>query len=112
MIAPSSVWLMVSPVDMRLGIDGLTRWVQHATEAFAQPGCVYLFRNRTGNRMKALLWDGNGVWLLQRRLHRGRFFWPQSGDTSFTLSLAEFEALIQGLDWSRIEAKLPCDWRV
>jgi transposase len=31
-----------------------------------------LFRNKAGNRLKALYWDGNGVWLCQRRLHEGK----------------------------------------
>ena len=28
-----------------------------------------MFRNRRGNCIKVLLWDGTGVWLCQRRLH-------------------------------------------
>ncbi|MDQ5916119.1 MAG: transposase, partial [Pseudomonadota bacterium] len=29
--------------------------------------------NRRRSRLKLLVWDGTGVWLSQRRLHRGYF---------------------------------------
>jgi len=34
-------------------------------------GGAYAFRNRRGNRIKLLVWDGAGVWLCVRRLHPG-----------------------------------------
>lgn len=82
MITPDQVMIMVQPVDMRLGVDGLSSLVQQALGKTACDGCVYLFRNKTGNRIKALCWDGNGVWLCQRRLHQGKFHWAKQGDVS------------------------------
>jgi transposase len=35
--------------------------------------------NQRGTRMKVLLHDGQGLWLLARRLHQGRFVWSQCG---------------------------------
>jgi transposase len=46
-------------------------------------GSAYAFRNRRLTRLKLLVWDGTGVWLCQRRLHRGRFIWPTSNATTF-----------------------------
>ena len=65
---PLSIWLAVEPVDMRLGADGLSLHVQQALRAAPCDGSAYLFRNKRGNRIKLLVWDGNGVWLCQRRL--------------------------------------------
>lgn len=31
-------------------------------------------------RLKVVSWDGTGVWMCLRRLHRGQFVWPQPGD--------------------------------
>jgi len=45
-----------------------------------------VFHNRSGNRLKVLLWDGNGVWLCQRRLHQGGFVWPKANDACFSLT--------------------------
>ena len=75
--APAAIWLAVQPVDMRRGIDGLSAIVQQALGHAPCAGAAFVFRNRAGNRLKLLLWDGTGVWLCQRRLHEGRFVWPQ-----------------------------------
>ncbi len=44
----------------------------------AKPHCAYLFANRRANRMKVLVHDGLGVWLAARRLHQGKFTWPEA----------------------------------
>jgi len=72
-LQPEQVWLAVEPVDMRLGIDGLSLLVQEALGKAPCDGSAYAFRNRRQNRLKLLIWDGAGVWLGARRLHRGRF---------------------------------------
>jgi transposase len=76
-IRPEQVWLAVEAVDMRLGIDGLSLKVQQALGRAPCDGSAYAFCNRRGNRIKLLVWDGTGVWLCVRRLHQGRFAWPQ-----------------------------------
>ncbi len=61
---------MVEPVDMRRGIDGLSVLVEQALQRTPCADSSFVFCNRTGNRIKVLLWDGTGVWLCQRRLHQ------------------------------------------
>jgi transposase len=80
-----------------------------AQQALGQPcaGSAFVFRNAAGNRIKVLLWDGNGVWLCQRRLHQGHFLWPTSGAHSFSITQAQWEWLIAGVDWRRLSAQLP-----
>ena len=69
MINPSQIWLVVEPVDMRAGIDGLSLRIQNALDRSPCDGSAYAFRNRRGTRLKLLIWDGTGVWLCHRRLH-------------------------------------------
>ena len=64
-------------------------------------GSAFVFRNATGNRIKVLLWDGNGVWLCQRRLHQGSFSWPKPGDPSFSVTQSQWDWLVAGVDWRR-----------
>jgi transposase len=102
---PAQVWLVVEPVDMRLGIDGLAARIQQSLRCSPCDGSAYAFRNRRGTRIKLLQWDGTGVWLSQRRLHRGGFVWPLAGERLFTLSQAQWQWLITGVDWQRFEAR-------
>ena len=111
-LQPHQVWLSVEPVDMRLGIDGLSRWVQETLGKAPCDGSAYAFRNRRSNRLKMLIWDGSGVWLCARRLHRGHFHWPQATERVCTLTQAQWNWLITGVDWHRLSAQAPSHWRV
>jgi transposase len=110
--SPSRIWLVVAPVDMRRGIDGLSSIVQQVLGQSPCSGSAFIFRNRAGNRLRLLVWDGNGVWLCQRRLHQGSFVWPKVQEAGFVLSQAQWEWLIAGVDWQRLPAKPRVDWQV
>ena len=109
---PEQIWLAVEPVDMRRGLDGLSAIVQQRLGHAPCAGSAFIFRNRTGNRLRLLLWDGNGAWLCQRRLHQGRFIWPKAGDTVFAMSQAQWQWLVAGVDWQRLSAQCRPDWQL
>ena len=106
------VWIAVEPVDMRAGIDGLSLRIQEALGRLPCDGSAYAFRNRRGNRLKLLVWDGTGVWLCQRRLHRGGFLWPSSDEAVCCLSEQVWNWLVAGVEWQRLEAGAPSHWRM
>jgi transposase len=108
----TQIWLAVEPVDMRLGIDGLSLRVQQALGATPCNGSAYAFCNKRGNRLKLLVWDGTGVWLAQRRLHRGRVVWPRGHEAACTLSQEEWQWLITGIDWQRLTAQANPAWQL
>lgn len=112
MIRAQEVWLVVEPVDMRGGIDGLSQRIQNLLGRSPCDGTAYGFRNRRGTRLKLIVWDGTGVWLCQRRLHRGRFHWPEAEATTVTLSDAQWAWLTAGVEWQRLSAVAPVHWRV
>ena len=48
--------------------------------------------------------DGFGVWCAARRLNQGRFVWTAPGaHDGAALTQAQFDALIIGLPWARLE---------
>lgn len=112
MMSLTSVQLVVGPVDGRLGAEGLSQWLQNILGASPYDSTAYLFTNRRRTRLKVLCWDGTGVWLAQRRLHRGAFVWLRPGATQLTLDEAQWQWLIAGVDWQRLSAIAPTHWRV
>jgi len=112
MAQPLQVWLAVEPVDMRLGIEGLSLHVQEALGKAPCDGSAYAFRNKRRNRLKLLIWNGTGVWLGCRRLHQGRFIWPRSDEVVCTLNDEQWQWLIAGIDWQRLSEKPMSHWRV
>jgi transposase len=104
MIRIDAMWLAAEPVDMRAGADRLlARVVQVFGAAQAHHG--YLFANARGTRVKLLVHDGFGVWCAARRLNAGRFAWVAATSTaplSLSLTRAQFDALVLGLPWERL----------
>lgn len=111
-LSPEQVFLAVEPVDIRQGVDKLSLRVQQTLGRAPCDGSAYAFRNKNANRIKLLIWDGTGVWLCVRRLHQGRFIWPQSTDSVFTLSQADWQWLTCGIDWRRVSAQPQRSWQV
>ena len=105
MIRIDTVWLAVQPMDMRAGTERLlARVVQVFGSAQAHHG--YLFANTRATRIKLLMHDGFGVWCASRRLNAGSFEWPNTaaqGTAPVTLTQAQFDALVLGLPWQRLE---------
>ena len=106
------VWLSLAAVDMRMGMDGLSLHVQQILGRLPCEGSAYAFSNRSRTRMKLIVWDGNGVWLCQRRLHRGQFVWPRAGDAVCELNEAQWQWLIAGVDWQRLSAEPFVHWKL
>jgi len=100
MIRIDAAWLAGEPLDMRAGTETALARVVKVFGA-AQPHHAYLFANRSGTRVKILVHDGFGLWLLARRLHQGRFHWSSNQQQ---LNTAQLQALVTGLPWHRLGA--------
>ena len=71
------ILVAVEAVDFRNGIDGLARVCKEVLKSDPFSGALFIFRNRRGTAIKCLVFDGQGYWLMQKRLSTGRFrFWP------------------------------------
>ena len=86
------------PTDLRLGFDGLGAIVQTQLGKDLLSGNLFVFCNRSRTRVKVLTFDGSGLWLCIKRLEKGTFRWPQSGDEE--LEPAALHALLTGLEIS------------
>jgi transposase len=112
MIRPEQVLLFAAPVDMRWGMDRLSQLIQQTDGRSPCDGTAYGFTNRNYSRIKLLVWDGTGVWLCHRRLHKGRFRWPAPEETLFNMSAEHWRWLMTGVDWQRLCANPHSNWGV
>jgi transposase len=53
----------------------------------------------SGDIVKVLWFDGDGLCLLAKRLERGRFVWPHATSGTVSLSRAQLSMLLEGIDW-------------
>ena len=76
------IFLAVEPVDMRQQFNGLWAQAEQKLREDPRQGALFVFTNKDRNRLKLLYWDGTGVWVLAKRLEKGRVSWPVGSDTT------------------------------
>ena len=86
-------------VDLRKGIDGLSmiigdRYHQNPFEK----GTLFLFCGRRSDRIKGLLWMGDGFLQLYKRLEAGSLSWPRTSEEAADLTEEQFRYLMMGLN--------------
>jgi len=100
-------YLYSNPVDMRKSFDGLSGIVQNILMQEPASGNVYVFINRTRNKIKLLHWTGSGFIIYYKRLEDGTFEHPRydidSG--SYLLSYSQMVMLIDGISIKNIDKK-------
>jgi transposase len=75
------ILLAAKPVDFRKGIDGLAAVCRNVLQKDPFYGYLFVFMNRNKTAIKILGYDGQGFWLCQKRLSKGRFkWWPDNKD--------------------------------
>lgn len=92
------IYLAMGFTDLRRGIDGLANIVRfHFHLDPYDKNTLFLFCGRRSDRIKALLWEGDGFLLLYKRLDNGAFHWTRSADEALEISEEQYRMLMQGL---------------
>ena len=90
-----AVYLACGHTDMRKQINGLAAIVEGSFGLDPFSSALFVFCNRSRDRIKILEWDGDGFWLYFKRLEKGRFRWPDSaGSKTMTLTGEELHMLL------------------
>ncbi len=89
------------PVDFRKGFDGLCAIVRDEFGEDPLSGHLFLFLNRRSNRVKVLVWDRNGFWLMCKRLEIGTFERVQGASAKVEIDRARLAMLLDGIDMKR-----------
>ena len=98
------VWLATAPVDMRRSFDGLAEHVRAFLGHDPLSGSMFVFRNRSSERVKILWWDRDGLAIYYKRLERGTFHFPAGAEKALAIDSA---ALLRLLEGQEVEARPP-----
>lgn len=93
------IWLCTTPTDMRKSYNGLSALVKNHLNDNPLNGSLYVFINRKGDQMKILFFDRNGYSIWSKRLEQGRFVVRHRGEDKVTLSYAQLQCLLDGIEW-------------
>ena len=75
------IYLATGFTDLRRGIEGLASIVKFQFNLNPyDKDTLFLFCGRRSDRIKALLWEGDGFLLMYKRLNIGAFEWPRIND--------------------------------
>lgn len=99
------IWLCVGATDMRRGFYRLAAMAQDVTGTDPFSGHLFVFRNRSGDRLKILYWDRDGYVLIYKRLEEGLFKLPKLAEDQRSMQLrpSELAMLLDGIDLSSVK---------
>lgn len=104
------IFLVAGATDMRKSFNGLAGIVRDRLQADPMSRDLFFFCNRGRNRMKVLVYDESGAWVLAKRLDRGTFAWPDvvGGAAKVEYREEQLALLLRGFD---AEGLHPRRWR-
>ena len=97
----SQVYLCRTPIDFRKGMSGLSVLVEQELGLNPFAHALFVFVNRSRNKIKILYWHRNGFCLWMKRLEAEKFAWilashdPQD-EVHHSISMQELTRLLEG----------------
>lgn len=98
------IYLYNEPTDMRKSIDGLSILIADVLAMNPASGHLFLFRNKRGDKIKALYFEINCFTLWYRRLEKGKFVFPKNAYGKIEMTPEHFEWVLASDKYSRLDA--------
>lgn len=107
----TEIYLHRDIVDFRKSINGLSMIVEDEMKKSPFNGALFIFCNRSRDKLKALYWDQTGFCLWYKRLEKDQFKWPRKSNSSTVeLSEQQWHWLLSGLDISKMKTHQPLSY--
>jgi len=91
------VFLYRGATDLRRGFDRLAAMVESLLAENPRSGALFVFVNRRRDRLKLLVFEGDGYALYYKRLETGTYRVPQAVGERLELTRAELAMLLEGI---------------
>ncbi|ACV62309.1 IS66 Orf2 family protein [Desulfofarcimen acetoxidans DSM 771] len=93
------IFLACGVTDLRRSVDGLAIMVKQQFNMDPFKNHLFLFCNRSRNRLKGLSWDKNGFVLYYKRLDGAgaRFKWPKKPTDVRNITVKQLQLLMEGM---------------
>ena len=94
------IFFCTTPINMNYSFDALMGRAQEVFDQDPTSGHLFLFLNRTRDRMKILFWDRDGFCIFYKRLERGTFqlLTTANGEEGIELDYSQLVKLLGGID--------------
>jgi transposase len=96
---------------MRKNFDGLSAIVVNGFKKDPLRDGIFVFVNKSRDKMKLLVWDRHGYWLHYKRLEGGRFQMPPGDATAATsyealsITCEQLLLIIEGIDLGSVRRR-------
>ena len=91
------IFIACGYTDLRRGVDGLVAHVKQVFQLDPYANSLFLFCGRKADRIKGLIWEGDGFILLYKRLETGRYQWPRNANEAKEITWQQIKWLTEGL---------------
>jgi transposase len=99
------IYLAAQPTDLRKSFDSLAALVREGLRGDPLSGDIFVFRNKTADRIKLLVWEEDGYAIWYKRLEAGRYRFPSSLEDQPRVEVraADLVMLLEGIDLSSVK---------
>jgi transposase len=99
------IWLSAQPADLRKSFDSLATLVREGLRGDPLSGDIFVFRNKSADRIKLLAWEEDGYAIWYKRLEKGSFHFPAVTDENphVEIRAADLIMLLAGVDLSSVK---------
>ena len=107
-----AIYLCRDPVDFRMGINGLSVFVEATLKFDPFSRNLFCFVNKRKNQIKVLYWQRTGFCLWLKRLEEERFKWSFHLEGAVVeLDEARFRWLLDGLNLKHLKPHRALEYR-
>lgn len=108
MIGSTRIFLCTQDTDMRKSFNSLHGIIRSAMHLDPLSDALFIFKNKRGDRIKAVYWDSDGFAMWYKALQRGTFQFPDLehfSSAGLEIDASTLRMILEGIDLSSIRRR-------